>query len=377
MFRLALKNLIKDPTRLALTLVGVTFAVVLIFFDVGAYFGFVRAFSLLIDKSQADIWLTLENNVNFDSSRPFAESKLWKVRQVQGVEWAEPVAKGWSLIKLKNGGTDTIMIVGIEPNSRIGWPWKMREGSVADLAIDDTIILDESAAAKLGELRVGDKVEVFDTRVRIVGLSEEVRTFTSYAMAFSNYETAKRLAIVYRAGGEDQTTFILAKVKAGESVPAVMDRLRTIPGVDIYSRETFAWHTRKYWIVNTGVGVGFGLTALLGFVVGMIIVGQTIYASTMEHLREYGTLKALGATNRELLSIILYQAVLNAVGGYLVGLAIATAMQSGYERLGLALVTTWELRLAMFGVTLAMCLAAAVLPMRKAFTVDPATVFRT
>src|SRR5262245_5045178 len=185
MFRLAIRNLTKDVTRLTLTLVGVTFAVVLIFFDLGAYFGFVRAFSLLIDKSQADIWLTLKNNVNFDSSRPFSENKLWRVRQVKGIEWAEPVAKGWSLIKLRNGGTDTIMVVGIEPNSRIGWPWKMRSGNVRDLAIDNTIILDESAAVKLGELNVGDKVEVFDTRVKIVGLAEEVRTFTSYPLAFA------------------------------------------------------------------------------------------------------------------------------------------------------------------------------------------------
>jgi putative ABC transport system permease protein len=376
-FLLAWKNLVKEPTRVALTLVGVTFAVVLIFFDLGAYFGFVKAFSLLIDRSQADIWVTLQNNVNFDSSRPFPESKLWRVRQVQGVDWAEPVAKGWSLIKLRNGGTDTVMVVGINPDSRIGWPWKMKEGSLRDLRVDNTLILDESAVGKLGALRVGDRVEVFDTRVTIVGLSQEVRTFTSYPIAFANYETAKRLAVVYRAGNEDQTTFILAKVKPGAAVDAVMDRLRGIKGVDVYSRETFSWHTRKYWIVQTGVGVGFGVTALLGFLVGMIIVGQTIYASTLEHLREFGTLKALGATNRELVSIIMYQAALNALAGYALGLLIAVTLQQGYERLGLNLVSTWWLRLSMFGVTLVMCLSAAVLPMRKAFNVDPVTVFRT
>jgi putative ABC transport system permease protein len=373
---LAWRNLIKDPVRLTLTLVGVAFAVVLISFNLGAYFGFVRAFSVLIDNSRADIWITLRNNVNFDAARPFSERKLWTVRQVNGVEWAEPVIKGWSSLKLASGGTETVMVVGSDPQARIGWPWKMREGRRDGLKEEGTIIVDESAVGKLGGIGVGDQVEVLDTRMRVVGISEEVRSFTTYPVVFTRYDTARRLAVVYRVRGEDQLTFIVAKVRAGVPIADVVERLRRIPDVDVYTTAQFSWNTRMYWIVQTGIGIGFGLTALLGFLVGMIIVGQTIYASTLEHLREFGTLKALGARNRDLLVVILSQALLSALGGFLIGHTISNIARRGYERFGLVLVSSPELTLAMLAVTVLMCVVAAVLPLRAAFSIDPATVFR-
>src|SRR5262245_12008011 len=136
MIHLAWRNLVKEPVRVVLTLIGVTFAVVLISFDLGAYMGFVRAFSVLIDNSNADVWIALENNVNFDAARPFPERKLWRVRQTRGVEWAEPVIKGWSSMKLPSGGTETVMVVGTDPGGRIGWPWKMREGQADVLRLN-------------------------------------------------------------------------------------------------------------------------------------------------------------------------------------------------------------------------------------------------
>lgn len=377
MIHLAWRNLVKEPVRVVLTLIGVTFAVVLISFDLGAYMGFVRAFSVLIDNSNADVWIALENNVNFDAARPFPERKLWRVRQTRGVEWAEPVIKGWSSMKLPSGGTETVMVVGTDPGGRIGWPWKMREGRADVLRLNQNIVIDESAVAKLGGLRVGQEVEVFDMRMTVAGISEEVRTFTTYPVVFTRYEIAKRLAVVYRARGDDQVTFIVAKVAAGTPVDDVVARLRTIEGIDVYRRDEFSWNTRWYWITQTGIGVGFGLTALLGFLVGAIIVGQTIYASTIEHLREYGTLKALGARNRDLLVVILAQAAFNGLAGYLVGVSLALAGQRLYERLGLNLVTSPSLMATMLAITLVMCLVAAVLPARKAFKVDPVSVFRT
>jgi putative ABC transport system permease protein len=376
MLHLAWRNLIKEPVRLTLTLVGVAFAVVLISFNLGAYFGFVKAFSVLIDNSNADIWITLRNNVNFDAARPFSERKLWSVRQVRGVEWAEPVIKGWSNLKLASGGTEPVMIVGSDPQARIGWPWKMRQGRRDGLKEDGTIVIDESAVGKLGGLGVGDQVEVLDTRMRVVGISEEVRSFTTYPVVFTRYETARRLAVVYRVRGGDQLTFIVAKVQPGVAVGDVVERLRRIPDVDVYTKAQFSWNTRFYWIVQTGIGIGFGLTALLGFLVGMIIVGQTIYASTLEHLREFGTLKALGARNRDLLAIILSQALFSALAGFLIGHTISSIARRGYERFGLVLVSSPELTLAMLAVTILMCAVAAVLPLRKAFSIDPATVFR-
>jgi putative ABC transport system permease protein len=376
MFFVAWRNFTKERTRLALTLVGVTFAVVLMLFDVGAYLGFVRASSLLIDRSTADIWVTLQNNRNFDSSRPFPERKLWKVKQIPGVEWAFPVAKGWGLMKLTSGSTEMIMVVGFDPSAPLGLPWSLKEGRLSDLKIDDTILVDQSALRKLENLGVSDEVEIFETRVRVVGITQEVRSFTTYPTVFANYETAKRLTGVYRSTGADQTSFILVKAQAGASIPDLVERLKAIGGVDVYAKNDFSTKTRRYWIVQTGMGVGFGITALLGFLVGVVIVGQTIYTSTLEHLREFGTLKALGASNRDIVAVIVYQAIISAILGYLIGLGLSTWAAYGYERLGLRLISSPWINGGMLIVTLGMCLSASIISMRRALRIDPAMVFR-
>jgi putative ABC transport system permease protein len=375
-FFIAWRNLLNERTRVALTLVGVTFAVVLMFFDIGAYLGFVSASSVLIDHAEADIWVTLENSHNFDASRPFPERKLWKARQIKGVASAEPMAKGWGQMKLTSGSTETVMIVGFDPEAGMGLPWNFRAGSVRKLKVDDTIIIDQSSVRRLEGLGMDDTVEIADTAVKVVGISEDVKSFTTYPTLFANYETAKRLASVYRMTGSDQTTFILVRVAPGYGIPDVARRLRQIGGVAVYTKDEFSRQTRNYWIVQTGMGVGFGLTALLGFAVGMVIVGQTIYSSTLERLREYGTLKAIGATSRELVNLIAYQAVVYAGCGYIAGVAIMMTARPAYEGLGLKLVMTPAIGAAMLVITVAMCLGASIASARKALGVDPALVFR-
>jgi putative ABC transport system permease protein len=375
-FSIAWKNLLKERTRLGLTLVGVVFAVVLMFFDIAAYLGFVSASSVLIDHAKADVWITLQNSRNFDSSRPFPERKLWQVKQIRGVAAAVPMAKGWSQMKLASGSTETVMIVGFDPDAGLGLPWKLREGDVRDLRVDRTVIIDESALRKLEGLGVGDETEISDTAVTVVGISEEVRSFTTYPTIFANYETAKRLATVYRTSGSDQTTFILVKVVPGHEIAEVVRRVKALGGIDAYASQEFSAMTRRYWIVQTGMGIGFGVVALLGFFVGMVIVGQTIYSSTIEHLREYGTLKALGATGGEIVALIVYQALVYALVGYVVGVSLALAARPGYESLGLKMVTTPGMGIGMFVVTVAMCVGASIASVRRALRVDPALVFR-
>jgi putative ABC transport system permease protein len=375
-FSIAWKNLLKERTRLGLTLIGVIFAVVLMFFDIAAYLGFVSASSVLIDHAKADVWVTLQNSRNFDASRPFPERKLWQVKQLRGVAAAVPMAKGWSQMKLASGSTETVMIVGFDPDSGLGLPWKLREGSLRDLRVDKTIIIDESARGKLEGLGVGDTAEIADTAVTVVGISTDVRSFTTYPTIFANYETAKRLASVYRMSGTDQTTFILVRVAPGHGVEEVVQRITNLGGIDAHPSDRFSTMTRRYWIVQTGMGIGFGVVALLGFVVGMVIVGQTIYSSTIEHLREYGTLKALGATGGEIVALIVYQALVYALIGYIVGVSLALAARPGYESLGLKMVTTPEMGIGMFVVTVAMCVGASIASVRRALRVDPALVFR-
>lgn len=248
MFFVAWKNLIHDRTRLAITILGVSFAVILIFFDLGAYLGFVTNASNLIDHSEADIWITSQHNINFDSARPLPERKLYKAREVEGVLWAEPVVMIWGLMKLKSGATESVQIIGFDPENGIGGPWRMKEGSLKALKVSsNTIIVDESALRRLGGLELGDKVEIFEHQVEVVGISQEVKSFTTYPIVFTKYENAKKFPRIIK---DDQTTFILVKVAPGFSVEKVLKKLQRISGVDVYTKEGFSWKTKRYWIVQ-------------------------------------------------------------------------------------------------------------------------------
>jgi putative ABC transport system permease protein len=375
MVSVARRNLFHDKTRLTITLVGVIFAVVLMTAQVGGYIGFVENASQIIDHSPADIWITSKNTVNFDSAKPFSENKINKVRELKEVLWVEKIAQTWGLMKLRSGATESVQIIGFNPETGIGGPWKMKEGNIKDVKVGTSIIIDESSQKRLNGLKVGDKVEIFSEQTEIVGISQGVRSFTTYPMAFTSYKTARKLSRIMR---DNQTTFLLVKLKPEADARRVVEKLREkLSGVDVYTKEEFSKKTRMYWSLQTGMGVGIGITVFLGFIVGTVIVGQTIYSSTMEHIREFGTLKAIGATNMDIYRIIFEQALINACVGYALGFIFTLLTKNLYERFRVNLVLTPKLVIAMFFITIFMCLISSFISIRKAAKVDPVIVFKT
>ena len=373
MVDIARKNLFHDRTRCLITVVGVTFSVVLIFSQFGIYLGFMENASIIIDNTQADIWVTSKNSANFDFPVPFNERKLNKVRQTPGVAWADHLLLGWANMRRQDGGQENIELVGFNPETGVGGPWKLIAGEMQAVKAGKAIIVDESAFPKLGTLYVGQHVEINDQRVRVVGISQGVRGFTTAPYIFTSYRAAQDLDPFSR----DRTVFIVARVSDGYNSRDVATRLREIRDVDVYTRGDYSWKTRLYWTWETGIGVGFGLTVLMAIIVGVVVVSQTIYSATIEHLREFGTLKAIGATNRDVYAIILKQALINAVIGYGIGLAITLASVRVLGATGMVLVIPFTLMLALFLLTLAMCATASVVSVRKALKVDPLVVFRS
>jgi putative ABC transport system permease protein len=371
---IARRNLFHDKTRLVITLLGIIFAVILMTAQLGVYIGFVRSASQIIDHSSADIWITSKNTVNFDSARPFSENKINKVRESSDVEWVAKIAQTWGLLKLKSGATESVQIIGFNPDTGIGGPWKMKEGNLKDVKVGKSIIIDESSLKRL-DANLGDKVEILSNQTKVVGISEGVRSFTTYPILFTAYDTAKEYSLVLKDG---QTTFILAKLKPGVDPEQFAQRLREkMTGVDVYTKEQFSKKTRLYWSLQTGIGIGIGITVFLGFIVGTIIVGQTIYSSTMEHIREFGTLKAIGATNMDIYKIIFEQALINACLGYALGFIVTLLTKNLYDRLRVNLMLTPGLLVMMFFITLFMCLISSFISIRKAAKVDPVIVFKT
>lgn len=374
MFNVALKILLYDKIRSCITLLGVVFAVGLIFSQMGIFLGLMQTSSVIIDNTPGDIWVTSKNSKNFDFSQPFPEYIYYQVRAEEGLEWAEKLIVAWGIIRQKEGGTEQVEIVGFNPDTGIGGPWDMVGGDPGRVKNGNFFIVDESAMKRLGNIQIGEYRDVLWHRLQLVGISRGVKSFTTAPIIFTSFTLAQNL-VTYL--GSDSTVFVVAKVAPGYEVGKVIASLKNkFKEVDVFDKQTFSRKTRLYWTMETGVGFSFMLTISISFLIGMLIVGQTIYNSTLEHIKEFGTLKALGATNGDIYKIIFSQAFINAMLGYLVSLAITLVSIKIYETVGMIMVVTWWVNLLVLGLTLLMCLTASFVSIRKIKKIDPAILFR-
>ena len=370
---LAERNLFHDRVRLVVTLTGVVFAVVLIVVQLGLYVGFARTTTALVDQSRADLWVVAKNVPYIEQGIPFSERKLYTVRATPGVAEAQNYIVRFSRWKRADGQEEAIQIVGVNPESTMGQAWNVVAGSRENLRVDDSVIVDRIYFPKLGVSELGESAEILGHRARVVGLTRGIRTFTTSPYVFTNY----RDALDYANLRDDQTMFILIKAQPGVNVEGLRRSLQArLEGVDVLTRQQFSDMTRHYWMFTTGAGMAVLMGAALGLLVGVVVVAQTIYSSTMDHLREFGTLKAIGATNSYIYKVIMKQAIIAAALGYALGIALSLLVVRESGKGGANIVVTWELGAGMLGVTVVMCIASALVSINKVTKIDPAMVFK-
>ncbi|MBI2930641.1 MAG: FtsX-like permease family protein [Planctomycetes bacterium] len=350
---------------------GVMFAVVLMLLQGGIYFGFILSASAVIDHCPADVWIAPAMTVNFESAWLFSEDDLVAIKGTPGILWAEGLIHTFGYLRLPGGEGRWAQIVGFNPDTGIGGPWEMARGSFADLKKPGTYIVDESSLPQLEGVTVGDKMENFNRKMEIVGLSRGAKTYTTYPIMFTSFRTAQTLPFL-----EGMTNYVVAKLEDGADPGVTLERLRRFGRFDVLTRDEFTARTRTYWATKTGIGIGIGVTIALGFIVGLVIVGQTMYASTIERIREYATLKALGATNLEVCSIIWAQAALVGAAGCGSGMLVSLLVKATYSGQVVAVYFPVMIFPIMIATTLAMCLGASLLSIRRVLRVDPAMVFR-
>lgn len=374
MLWLALKTLFHEKGRLVITLTGIIFSTVLTLTQVAMYLGMMGNATCVIRHTDADFWITSRNVQNFDFTNPFPEEWINKVRALPDILWADRLILTWGFIKLANGGKEQVQIIGFNPDTGVGAPWSMVSGNPAETKGGNYMIIDKTSEKRLGKLVPGTVWELNEKRFKLIGLSEGVKSFTTAPVVLMSYDRAQTFQGLVK---EKETSYIVAKVRNKESRERAIKYLReTMKNNDVYTREGFIHRSVMYWTVQTGMGMGFFLTAMLGLIVGGAIVGQTVYANTMEHLREFGTLKALGARNTDIYKVIFIQVGLNAVIGFTAGSTLILLAKDGIERAGVSLYLGPLLFLAIFFVVLITCLLSAHFSVRKVRTLDPVSVFR-
>ena len=370
---LARRNLFHDQIRLAATLTGIAFSVVLMVVQWGLFKGFSTSTSQIIDHSGADLWVTAKNTAYLEQAIPFNERKYYQVLATPGVAKAEKYIVRFSIWKMASGRAESVAVVGCDPDSPMGVPFHLVEGDAEQLKQPNAVIVDRIYMGKLGVEKLGDEAEINGNKVKVVGLTDGIRAFTTSPYVYARFKRAQDFSVI----PVDQTNFVLVKAAPGVDVRQLKEELKArLPDNDVFLTEEFSKSTQHYWMFTTGAGIAVLMAAMLGLVVGIAIVAQTIYATTMDHIREYGTLKAMGAPNSYVLGVILQQAAIAAVMGYAIGMGIAVVVVHSSAKGGANILLDWQTAVGMFFLTNVMCGLAAVVSVKKILGLDPAMVFR-
>lgn len=372
---LARRNLFHDKVRFGVTLTGIVFALVLIIIQFGLFLGFTTTTSNNVDHSNADLWVVFHGVGYFDTGKNFSERKFYQVMATPGVAQAEKYMQAFGRWKRPDGREENIQIIGVRPGSSMGQPWNVVAGDIEALRQEDAIIVDELYAQKLGVQQIGDRVEIGNRRARVVGFTRGIRSFTTSPFVYASFKSS--LDYTNPPSQESDVAYILVKAAPGVSISELKKRLsERLSDVDIYTTAEFSEKTRFYWMFTTGAGLAVLTAALMGLIVGVAVVAQTIYAATVDHIREYGTLKAMGATNSYLYRVLIEQAVWSAVLGYALAMVVAHFIVAGSEKGGALILMPLEMKLGLFVLAILMCVAAAIVSINKVTKIDPAMVFR-
>jgi putative ABC transport system permease protein len=384
MNRIALRMLTGDRAKYVGILVGITFASLLITQQSAIYDGLLeRSYGAIVDQGLADIWVMDPKVQQIDDYKYMQSTVLHRVRGVEGVAWAMPMYRGQIKARLDDGTQQACTVIGLDDTTLIGGPPVMVQGAIADLRRADGVIVDErDAKDKLAKvqadgskrpLQIGDTLEINDHRTVVVGLCRTSRTFMWFPMVFTTYSRALTIA----PGERRQLAFVLVKAPAGGDRAELCRRIEQTTGMAALTAEGFKQKTLDFIMTNTGIPINFKISMFLGFLVGAVIAGQTFYNFTLDNLRHFGALKAMGAGNGLLMRMVMVQALLVGAIGYGLGVGLASLFGMLVGNTELAFRLNGDRLLFSAMVVLVICAFSALLSVRKVMKLEPAVVFRS
>ena len=372
----ALKMLFGDRAKYLMLLCGLTFSVMLIVQQGSIFWGLMMWSQSSVTNINVPIWVTDPGIGQVDEVKPIADTAVDRVRSVSGVEWAVRLYKGVLRARLSNGDYHQITLTGLDAPTLIGRPTDVLEGRFEDILQPDAVVLDQWAVERMGGpavITIGTVFELNDKLARVVAIAKTQKNFTNIPVVYTTYERAMR----YVPRERRTLSYVLAKAKEGVPEAELTSRIQEQTGLGAFTAQDFGWKTISWVLKNTGIGINFGTTIVLGFIVGMAIAGQTFYLFTVENLKQFGALKAMGASTFTLARMILLQAFTVGFIGYGIGIGLATGFgllsaNSG----GLPFVETWQLLLIVLIALLGICACSALISIVKLARLEPAIVFR-
>jgi putative ABC transport system permease protein len=336
-----------------------------------------RTRSQITDVKDAPIWVMDPKTQYVDEVKALTDQDLFRIRGVEGVEWAVPLYKGLSRAKGPDGKFRAVILMGLDDSSLVGAPRDLALGNIHGLRQPDSIIIDRVGYKFFfpGEpLELGKTLEMNDRLVQVAGVANSSAPFQNLPVFYTRYSQA----ITYVGRERNLMSFVLVKPRTAVSDVEVRRRVEAATQLKAMTANDFGWQTIWYYIRNTGIPVNFGLTVAIALVVGTVVAGQTFYIFTIENLKQFGALKAIGVTNRRIVAMILQQALVVGVVGYCLGMAMTAAFfeitKNNLDLRGFRL--PWEIMAGTGVVVLVIVMLASLISIRRVLVLEPAVVFR-
>ncbi len=369
---IATRMLFHNHLRFAMTVIGIAIAFFLAAAQIGLLVGWINTNSAIIRHADVDIWVMAEETRAFDYGTAIPRHRVQQVSSVPGVAWAEGMLMGWATWQHPDGKRINVEIIGLD-SSHAGGPWKMLAGTIEAIEQPETVIIDELSYDVLGLKKLGDEAQIEGNRAILGGVSSGVRTFTAAPFVFTSIENALKYSPYYK---DEEIAYVLAKVDPGIDPAVISARISTeVSNVEALTTPEFAERSVKYWMLETGVGITVIITAALGLLVGAVIMSQTLFAITQDHLGNYATLLALGFHQNTLRQIVLTQSLSLGGLGILVGTILFILACNASARSPIPLETTPLVSLGLIAFSLFCCIAASWFSIRAIFKLDPVMVF--
>jgi putative ABC transport system permease protein len=371
-YRLASRNLLHDRLRFIATVVGIVFSIVLVTVQLGLYLGFGRMVTTMIDHASADLWIMPAGTKCFEDPSLLDERKRFQALSINGVAQAIPVVIGFADWKIPAGGTTPVFVVGSDLRAGGLLPWNVVEGSIEALSIPGAIAVDQSYFERLGINGIGASAEIRGHKVEVRAVTKGIRSFTTTPYVFTALDRARG----YTGVSPSKATYFLVRLAPGADRESVQQRLKAnLTDVDVLTSAEFRDRSRSFWLFGTGAGAALFAGALLGIIVGTVIVAQTLYSSTKDHLNEFATLRAMGSSSVYIHKVIICQALINAIIGFGLAAGIGLIVVAATADSALPIVMTPGLTLVLLVLTVAMCVLSAIAAIVQVTRIDPAMVF--
>jgi putative ABC transport system permease protein len=376
----AIKMLIGDRLKYFGLLAGMTFAAMMIAQQLSIFVGLkTQTGSFIRENAGVDLWV-MDDQVRFsEDQKPIPDTALQRIRGIDGVDWAVPLFKGWLRARLADGTRMQVIIVGIDDATLIGGPSTMVDGHITDLRRENAVIMDvRDADSKLFlekaglPMKIGDRLSINDTEAVITGTYTSEPSFFWDPVLYTTYSKAVRMSPRER----NLLSFVLVKVRPGVDVAQVQRQINETTRFTARTGEEFEQVTSDYILEKTGILVNFGMAVGLGFIIGLIVTGQTFFNFTLDNLRFFASLKAMGASAWMLIRMVITQVLVVSAISFGIGVGVASIAGAAIRSAGLAFLMPWQVLVFTGLAMLTVGLLAALLSLTKVLRLEPGIVFR-